>query len=132
MAQPLAINMSRHTLSILSGPFRRSAISYQIDRYILPLLDTSSTSAPFYVLCRHIFFLYPNTNIRLKSTNCEPSDKAWKLRTNYYNDHHNKEIFGPIRKHTTDRRRTKWTEEEELDVLKKEVELKRKNQETKS
>ena len=65
--------------------------------------------------------------MRLKSTNPESSKKAWKVRTNYLNDHHNKEIFGPIRKHTTNRKGTRWTEGEERDAINKEIQLRREN-----
>ena len=65
--------------------------------------------------------------MRLKSTNPNSSKKPWKASTNYFNDHNNKEIFGPIRKHTTNRKGTRWTEGEERDVINKEIQIRRKN-----
>ena len=123
--------MARRIISRLQGPLCHNAENYQYNKYMLPTFLPNNASDHFYVLNRNIAFLYPQTNIRLKSTDIDSnnkSQKSWKLRTNYFNDHHNKEIFGPIRtKYTEDHRRTRWTEEEELQVLNKELQLRKAN-----
>ena len=119
--------MARHMLAKISVN-GNIGISYQCSECFSQILVGKLTLSPLHLTYRSIFFMYSKSSKRLKSTDSESNAKTWKLKTNYFNDHHNKELFGPIRKkHTQDNKRLKWTKEEEIQVINQEILIREKN-----
>ena len=120
-------NMARTILTKVYPNLSRLYETYRPNNFLSTTLAAKQKHTPFCLFYRQIFFLFSNPSKRLKSTDTGSDDKSWKLNTNYFNDHHNKEIYGPIRKkhsQNRDRKGTKWTEEEEHQVMQKEIQIK--------
>ena len=106
----------------------RSFCSSKSKSLPLDIMSSKQIFLPLHVIIiRHISFLYTQVTHRPKSTDSKPPDKSWKLRTNYFNNHHNKEIYGPIRKQHTKNSPARWTEDEEHNVMKQEISIKKCN-----
>ena len=76
---------------------------------------------------RNFVLLFSKPIKRATSTDQGSPDQSWKYSTNYFYNHQNKELYGSVKKIHSHGGRIRWSEDEELQVMKKEIEIKNKH-----